>query len=103
LPAKSGYDPTTGFPGRFYDDSGKISPFALPAPERAALKVDVPKITARGDHPTVVPAAVPEGGAEAHDLGATPASGFDVTTTGWLEATAEGESRVAGRNLGSLQ
>jgi hypothetical protein len=74
LPTKPVCGPTTGgLPAGSYDDSAKISPFALPAPERAPVKVDIPRITARGDHPTFVPAV----GAEAHDLGVTPASTSD--------------------------
>ena len=73
LPAKPVCDPATGgLPASSYDDSAKISPFALPTPDPAPLKADIPKITARGDHPTFVPAAAPEDGAEAHDPGVTP-------------------------------
>src|SRR5215471_18199735 len=72
LPAKPVCDPATGgLPTSSYDDSAKISPFTLPAPEPAPVKADIPRITARGDHPTFVPAAAPEDGAEAHDLGVT--------------------------------
>jgi hypothetical protein len=73
LPTKPVCDPTAGgLPAGSYDDSAKISPFALPDPERAPVKVDVPRITARGDHPTFVPAAAPEVGAKAQ-----PASALD--------------------------
>jgi hypothetical protein len=60
LPAKPVCDPATGrLPAVSYDDSAKISPFTLPAREPAPLKADIPRITARGDHPTFVPAAPP--------------------------------------------
>src|SRR5215831_1484160 len=66
LPAKPVCDPAPGgLPAASYDDSAKISPFTLPAPERAPAKADTPRITARGDHPTFVTAAAPEDGAEA--------------------------------------
>jgi hypothetical protein len=78
LPVKPVCDPATGgLPAGSYDDSAKISPFTLPAPERAPVKADIPRITARGNHPTFVPAAPPEDRAEAHDLGVTPASALD--------------------------
>lgn len=45
-----------GMPADFYDYSGKISPFTPPAPDPVIAKVEIPKITARGDNPTFVPA-----------------------------------------------
>ena len=57
LPAKPMHDPKTGgLSVASYDDSAKISPFTPPAPEPAPARVEVPCITARGDHPTFVPA-----------------------------------------------
>jgi hypothetical protein len=74
LPGKPLSDPKTGrLPANSYDDSAKISPLARPARDPAPLKTEAPLITARGEHPTFVPAADPEGGENAHDLGVVPA------------------------------
>ena len=56
LPRHSGDLEPGGMPADFYSYNDKISPFTQPVPEPLATKVEVPKITARGDNPTFVPA-----------------------------------------------
>jgi hypothetical protein len=58
VPPKTLQDSRTGaIPRELYDDSAKMSPLAPPAPEPAHVKTTVPVITARGAHPTFVPAS----------------------------------------------
>jgi hypothetical protein len=53
LPGKSLRDPKAGSqPGAYEDAVGKSSPFAPPAPDPVRRKVEIPLITARGEHPT---------------------------------------------------
>jgi len=55
FPTRSAQTEPGGMPADFYNYSDKISPFTPRVPDPVAMKVEVPKITARGDNPTLVP------------------------------------------------